>query len=297
MNMQDEAKKAAETMRQYIVEHLDEEITPADLGRATGYSGRHAARLFRHATGRGVGEYIRLLRLSAAAQQLAQNSGNVLNVALSNNYNSHEGFTKAFTSAFGISPKAYRKGGRPIQYFIPYPVSLPATMFKRKESSMNNIITATITPRPARKLVILYSNTGTDYWSFCQEQGCDWEGLLLSIPERLDIPAFLSLPSSMIPAGRAEGAVAIEVPAGYAGEVPKGYELIDLSAGDMLYFQSPPYAQEDTFPEAIKSVFDAYENYDTATYGYAFDTNSRPVFNFGAFTDKGARIAVPVKPL
>lgn len=293
--MSNEALKAAEAMRQYIVDNLDGELSPALVCRAAGYSERHGARLFKQATGKGLSAYIRLLRLSAAAQALAQNGGSVLEVALSHRYDSHEGFTKAFSSAFGISPRVYKKGGRPIQYFIPYPVSLPPEMFQRKDDTMNNIITATIAPRPARKLVALYSKTGTDYWSFCQEQGCDWEGLLLSIPERMDIPAFLSLPPAMVPAGCAEGAVGVEVPADYAGQLPEGYALIDLPAGEMLYFQSPPYQREDAFPEAIKAVFDAYEGYDAATYGYAFDTDALPVFNFGAFTHAGARIAVPVK--
>lgn len=296
--MSDEARKAAEAMRKYIVEHLDGELTPASVARATGYSERHGARMFRNATGRGLAEYIRLLRLSAAARSLARSDcDTILDVALIHQYDSHEGFTKAFSSAFGISPKAYRKGGRPIQFFIPYPVCLPEDMFKRKDGPVNNIITATILPRPARRLVTLYSKTGTDYWSFCQEQGCDWEGLLLSIPERMDIPAFLSLPPAMIPPGFAEGAVGIEVPAYYAGQVPAGYALNDLPAGEMLYFRSPPYESEDSFPEAMKSVFDTYESYDAATYGYAFDLDALPLFNFGAFTDKGARIAVPVKKL
>lgn len=284
-------------MRQYIVAHLEDDISPAVVAQAAGYSERHGGRLFRQATGKGLGEYIRLLRLSAAAQALADKAvqGSVLDAALSCRYDTHEGFTKAFSSAFGISPKAYRKGGRPIQYFIPYPVALPESMFKRKDGSMNNIITATVLPRPARKLIIQYSKTGVDYWSFCQEKGCDWEGLLLSIPERMDIPAFLSLPANMIPQGCAEGAVGIEVPHSYTGLVPEDYALAELPKGEMLYFQSQPYQDEDKFPEAIKAVFDAYERYDPATYGYAFDIGRMPVFNFGSFADKGARIAVPVK--
>lgn len=288
-------ENAVETMRKFIVENLNAEISADAVAAAAGYSARHGNRLFKGATGKSIGEYIRLLRLSAAAQQLAENKTSVLDAALAHRYDSHEGFSKAFSSAFGISPRAYRKGGRPIRYFIPYPVAIPETMFKRKEAPMSDIITATIAPRPARKLIILYSETGTDYWSFCQEKGCDWEGLLLSIPERLDIPAFLNLPKSMIPAGCAEGAVGVEVPADYAGEAPAGYEIVSLPQGEMLYFQSPPYAREDAFPEAIKSVFDAYEGYDPGLYGYSFGLDELPLFNFGAFQDKGARIAAPLK--
>lgn len=293
--MDNEALRAAEAMRRYIVANMDTELSPARVAAAVGYSERHAGRLFRQATGRSLAAYIRLLRLSAAAEALAGRSESVLNVALSHRYDSHEGFTKAFSSAFGISPRVYRQGGRPIQYFIPYPLSLPKKMFERKDDAMNTTVTATILPRPARKLMLLYSKTGVDYWTFCQEKGCDWEGLLLSIPERSDLPAFLSLPPGMIPAGCAEGAVGVELPADYAGELPEGYALAELPEGEILYFQSPPYESEESFPEAIKAVFDAYEAYDVAAYGYAFDTQSRPVQNFGAFAEKGARIAVPVK--
>ncbi|MDL2293933.1 AraC family transcriptional regulator [Ruminococcaceae bacterium OttesenSCG-928-D13] len=297
--MIDETKKAAEQMRRYIVEHLgDEALSPARVCAAAGYSLRHGGRLFRHHTGRGIGEYIRLLRLSAAARTIAEGDDNVLDVALAHQYDTHEGFTKAFTSAFGVSPAAHRRGSRPIPYFIPYPVSPREALFKRKEKPMEpTTITATIAPRPARKLMTLYSASGTDYWSFCQEQGCDWEGLLLSVKGRLDIPALITLPPNMVPAGKAIAAVAVELPADYAGEVPKGYELADMPAGEMIYFQSPPYEDEEAFAEAISAVFAAYESYDPALFGYEFATDSLPVFNFGAFASKGARIAVPVKKL
>lgn len=295
--MGDEAKQAAEIMRRYIVEHLNEDVSPEQVCAAAGYSLRHGGRIFHKQLKRGIKEYIRLLRLSHAAHTIADGQENVLDVALSHRYDSHEGFTKAFTSAFGVTPMAHRKGSRPIPYFIPYPVSPAETLFKRKDIHMDNMITATITSRPERKLMILYSNTGTDYWTFCQEKGCDWEGLLLSVKGRLDIPAFLSLPPHMIPKGCAEGAVGVEVPANYAGEVPQGYELVSLPAGEMIYFQSRPYENEDDFASHITAVFDAYENYDPATYGCAFATDALPVFNFGAFAETGARIAVPAKKL
>ena len=293
--MKEDCTKIAEAMRQYIVEHLQDGISAADVARAMGYSERQAARLFYRATGKSIGQYIRLLRLSAAAQNLGEKKERVLDVALAHQYDSHEGFTKAFASAFGISPKAYRKGGKPIQYFIPYPLSYPESMFVRKDGTMNNTVTATIQARPKRKMILLYSKTGTDYWSFCQEMGCDWEGLLLSIPERMDTPAFLTLPERMIPKGSACGAVGIELPEDYAGEIPQGYEMIDLPAGEMMYFQSPPYEKEDAFPEAIALVFAAFEQYRPEDYGYRFALDQLPMMNFGAFADKGAKIAVPLE--
>lgn len=286
----------AEQMRRYIVSCLDEGVTPAQVAAAMGYSEKQCNRIFKRYTGKSMREYIRLLQLSSAAQSIQQGKGNILDIALSHQYNSHEGFTKAFSSAFGISPKVYRKGSRPIQYFIPYPVVLPKNNTMEDEIMNTQVCTATIVQRPARKLMMMTSKHGVDYWSFCQEKGCDWEGLLLSIHERMDIPAFLTLNDAMIPEGCALGAVGIEVPEDYTGEVPDGYVLENLPAGHMIYFQSPPYENEDDFAQAIALVFKAYEEYDPAPYGYAFDEKNAPVFNFGAFAEKGARIAVPVKP-
>ncbi len=145
--------------------------------------------------------------------------------------------------------------------------------------------------------MVLYSNTGTDYWSFCQEMGCDWEGLLQSVKGRMDAPAFISLPPGMAPKGRAEGAVGVEVPNDYAGEVPAGYALVGLPAGEMVYFKSQPFENEDDFARYITAVFNAYENYNPAAYGYAFAADTLPVFNFGAEGKTGARIAVPATKL
>lgn len=295
-DLKQEIQNAAETMRRFIVLHLNEGIAPTDVTRAAGYSHRQGQRIFKQIAGKSLGQHIRLLRLSAAAQTLAEGKTSVLNVTLMGHFESREGFTKAFGSAFGVSPALSAPGGPPIQYFIPYPLSSAPEMFtQRKDFTVNNTIAATILSRPKRKLMLLYSKSGTDYWSFCQEQGCNWEGLLLSVRQRMDIPSFLTLPSHMVPPRCAVGAVGIEVPANYAGEVPAGYSLLDLPAGEMVYFQSAPYKREDAFPEAIKSVFAAYKNYTPGQYGYSFSTQDAPVFNFGAFTHTGARIAVPLK--
>ena len=52
-----------------------------------------------------------------------------------------------------------------------------------------------VTPveRPKRKLLFLRSVNATDYFSFCEEKGCEWDGLLNSIPEKFDTAALLEL--------------------------------------------------------------------------------------------------------
>lgn len=36
-----------------------------------------------------------------------------------------------------------------------------------------------------------------DYWSFCEEKGCDWEGLFNSIDCKMDSVAIMKLPENL----------------------------------------------------------------------------------------------------
>ena len=59
------------------------------------------------------------------------------------------------------------------------------------ENNLNNeakaspsLCTVTVISKPARKLLVMYAKKAHDYFSFCEEVGCEWEGLFNSIPSR-----------------------------------------------------------------------------------------------------------------
>ena len=56
------------------------------------------------------------------------------------------------------------------------------------------ICTVTSVNRPKRQLIYLISKSATDYFSYCEEVGCEWEGLLNSIHEKFDTAALINLP-------------------------------------------------------------------------------------------------------
>lgn len=292
--MENEKISLVTKMKSFAEENYQSGITAEDIARHVGYSKVHCMRLFREFTGKGISEYIRLLRLTNAAKEMQSSEANILDTALEHNFDSHEGFTKAFSSAFGITPSVYRKGERAIKYFIPYPVA-PERLLKRGGGKMERIVTATIVSKEERLLIFQPSKAGKDYWSYCQEMGCDWEGLLLSIKGRFDTPAFMLLPDSLIPEGFGEGAAGIEVPAGYKGEVPEDYMTAVLPACEMIYFQSAPFENDEEFGTAIGEVYKAYEEYNPESFGYKFDSSIAPIMNFGAEKEKGAKIAVPIR--
>ena len=61
---------AVQRMQDYIDEHLEEEISFAELSGASMFSPWHSYRLFRQYTGLTPAEYIRRLRLSRSAMRL-----------------------------------------------------------------------------------------------------------------------------------------------------------------------------------------------------------------------------------
>ncbi len=115
-----ESSVAVTRMKEYIAKHVQEPITAKDLAKAAGYSQYHAARVFKGETGLSPFEYLRRERLTASAHALRSGRCKVLDIALDFVFDSHEGFSRAFTNGFGISPKKYANYPAPEGWLIPY---------------------------------------------------------------------------------------------------------------------------------------------------------------------------------
>ena len=75
--------KAVEKAVWYIENHYREEISLDDLARLSGVSRYHLSRIFCYAVGQPISRYVRLRRLSRAAESLASGERDILNLALS----------------------------------------------------------------------------------------------------------------------------------------------------------------------------------------------------------------------
>lgn len=159
------------------------------------------------------------------------------------------------------------------------------------------ICTVTALQRPARRLVYLPSHHASDYFSFCEEMGCEWEKVLNAFPTKMDTAALLTLPPGLVEEGQSNIAAGIELPRNGAEAVPDGYRTAQLPACMMLYFQTEPFEREEDFGMAISDAFAAVRRYDVQRYGYRYTYDRAPVFNFGAAAAVGARLAVPVEKI
>jgi hypothetical protein len=157
--------------------------------------------------------------------------------------------------------------------------------------------TVTVTPveRPARKLILKRTVHATDYFSMCEEIGCDWEGIFNSIPEKLDTYAGLDLPPEFIMPGTGSLAFGVEVPLDYAKPIPSGCDVIDLPPCTMLYFVGATYEDENDFGASISIVREAMSKYKPEQFGWKYAPELSPKLHFSSEPKTGTRMAVPVR--
>lgn len=285
-------------VQDYIrIHHRDNDFNANNVCSKVGYSRRQIDRFFKKYLNKTLQEYINSVCLTESANELLNTQKPILEVALSSHYETHEGFSRSFYKRFHIMPSVYREKKIAIPLFVQYPISHYFALLKHKEELFmsNDLKFCMITAkeRKKRKLIYLPSYHARDYFSYCEEVGCEWEGLLNSITEKFEPAALIELPTNLAESDFSNIAAGIEVPLDYDRKLPEPYKTVELSECVMLYFQSEPYENEEDFCKAIESTYSAIGKYNPTLYGYKFAYDIAPSFNFGADTSTGAKIAVP----
>ena len=287
-------------MQEYITEHIQEPITQFQLAKVAGYSEYYAASIFKRLTGKPPFEYIRQLRLSHAAMVLRDEQKRVIDVAFDYVFDSHEGFTRAFAKEFGVTPKKYSKYPKPIKLFMPSNVRDFYLLKQGKEdknmSDVPSAIFVQIVDRPARKVILKRGKTATHYFEYCEEVGCDIWGILCSIKGALYEPVGMWMPDQLRPEGTSIYTQGVEVPLDWVGEIPEGFEIMELPPCKMLMFQGPPYDDEN-FMDAIDRLWEQTANYNPEIYGYEWDDAIAPKIQLSPMGYRGYIEGRPVRPI
>lgn len=93
----------------YMEQHLEEQLTLADIASHAGFSPYHFHRLFRKEVGMNIADYLRKRRLCYAAQLLLHSEAAIIDISLHCHFESQESFTRAFKKLYGMPPGRYRK--------------------------------------------------------------------------------------------------------------------------------------------------------------------------------------------
>ena len=168
---------AVQRMQEYIDKHLEEDITMGDLSKASLFSPWYSYRLFRKYTNLTPTEYIRRLRLSKSALRLKNENCRIIDIAYELGFGSVDGYQRAFLREFGYNPSEYAQIKVPLPLFIPYGVKFKE--LRKEEIDMDNTqnIFIQIIQRPERNVIIKRGIKADDYFSYCEEVGCDVWGL------------------------------------------------------------------------------------------------------------------------
>lgn len=287
----DEQREVVRVMQDYISEHLMEEITIEDLADAVNFSPSYARRIFEANLNMTPAVYVRRLKLSRSALWLRDENVSVLKVAMDWGFGSVDGYQRAFRREFGCNPKEYSTSPIPVWLFTPYLIMDN----ERKVSKMSEIrnVFIQVIEKPARKVIIKRGIKATEYFSYCEEVGCDVWGLLTSIKSISGEPVCLWLPKELRNPVTNEYVQGVEVEIDYNGIVPEGFEVIDLPAAKYLLFRGEPFDQED-YVSAITEIWDAEKKYNPEFIGFEWD-DSNPRIQLEPRGERGYIELVPVK--
>lgn len=291
---------AVQRMQDYIEQHIAEPITLHMIAQAAEYSPWHSGRIFKELMGKTIFEYIRALRLSRAAIKLRDNKDlRIIDVAFDFIFDSHEGFTRAFSKQFGVAPYYYSKKTPPIKLFMPsrireYYLTLQKGDYIMTEKAKNNTVFVQVVDRPARKLILKRGIKATHYFEYCDEVGCDIWGLLSSIKEAIYEPIGMWLPESLVKQDTSKYAQGVEVPVDYAGDIPECLEIIGLPACKMMVFQGQPF-EDEKFEEAISEIWETIKSYNPKIYGFEWADEDAPRIQLEPAGYRGYIEARPVR--
>lgn len=237
----DERISSVQRMQDYIEAHSEEEITMAELSQAALFSPWYSYRIFKALTGITPSDYIRRLRLSKSAMLLK--SPRICK--RSRSYNS-------FRSLWSKNQRTAK--GR----------------FDYGKCKKRFYSTDT---QPARKVIIKRGVKADEYFSYCEEVGCNvWE-TLMSMDSLCGEPVCLWLTEKYRKPGTSVYVQGVEVPENYNCAVPEGFDVISLPECDYLMFQGEPFKEED-YCEAINAVQQSEEKYDPSVIGFEWDSEN-----------------------
>ena len=108
----------------YIEKNLTNELNIEDIAEKAAFSPFYYQRIFCAVCGVTVGEYIRIRRMTLAAQELTRSDCKIIDIALKYGYDSPDSFAKAFKGFHGITPTQARETGAKLRSFAPLRIKI-----------------------------------------------------------------------------------------------------------------------------------------------------------------------------
>lgn len=109
LKLVEKEQSVVEKVREYMEEHLGEELTREDFAAQVFLNGDYLARIFKKETGMSIGAYLLEKRMQRAKQILVETKKPVNQIAAEVGYTNFSYFAKLFKRSEGMTPNEYRK--------------------------------------------------------------------------------------------------------------------------------------------------------------------------------------------
>ena len=96
--------------KEFIEEHLEDDLSLAEISAAAGLSQFHFARAFRRSTGSTPQQFVTQRRIERAKELLAKNDLPIVEVSLRTGFTNQSHFTSLFRKFTSLTPKMWREG-------------------------------------------------------------------------------------------------------------------------------------------------------------------------------------------
>ncbi len=94
----------------YMEAHITEKIDYKEVAKQACSSAFHFGRVFGILCGYTLGDYVRMRRLTLAAEQIIHTDRKIIDIAFDHGYDTPESFSRAFSKFHGYTPTEVRNG-------------------------------------------------------------------------------------------------------------------------------------------------------------------------------------------
>ena len=256
----------------YIEAHIGENPTLVDVAREIGYSPCYCSKVFHRLTGMTLRSYIAARRLAQAALKLRDSREPLVQIALAYGFSSQTALSRAFQSAYGVSPSRYRRRPTPLPLQIRLNPTLPCD--DKGESTMSDSIKVDVRTEyiPAHQYLGAYGPCETRNGPIWPGHDCDLLcGMIESMTETDRIVTAYT-------AGwdNAQGQRRYFFGSGIDEQardvaVPEGLELRSFPGSYYLVFACPPFKYPEENGDMMALVEQAAWSFDPAPLGLAWN--------------------------
>lgn len=290
--------RAVRRLTDYIEAHIGENPTLVDIARQVGYSPWYCSTMFHRVSGMTIRSYVAARRLALAAVALRDSREPIVGIALAYGFSSQTSLSRAFQSAFGVSPGRYRR--RPVPLPLQIRLTPPFHIDEEGEMTMSNLANIDVRTEyiPAHQYLGAFRRSETAKGPIWPGHDCDLLcGMIESLPDKDRIVTGYT-------AGwdNSRGERSYFFGSGIDAQaqdvtVPEGFELRQVPGSYYLVFACPPFRYPEENAAAMGAVEQVAWSFDPAPLGLAWNEEVCPCYQRHSPEVLGYQVLRPVKKM